>query len=360
MTIAERTAIASSVGGRRDLGDRPGRDLRLDAVGSGLVVAMVAWTWISAADAGGDAGPQCALLAVCAAAYAVSRLVSSVWRPLVPLAVSAVALIEVVLAPADALSLRPLSGPFGYVNAKGAFFALVVVAGLTVTTSARWLPLRVLGVGAAVAAAIVPFASASYMAAWLAVVVPAVALTLGLIAHRPRAAVVACGALVFIALSLTMAVGAAWTPDRPAALERLVSVTVTENRPQLWHEALHIVAQHPLMGIGPGRFVEGSPTAAHDPNDFRWAHHGFLQVAAETGIPGLLLLISVFAWAFVRLGAGPSDATSAMAAAAIAIVGTHATVDYVLHFPAVPLVAAALLGAGATRARHHRITTEVP
>jgi hypothetical protein len=64
----------------------------------------------------------------------------------------------------------------------------------------------------------------------------------------------------------------------------------------------------------------------------------------------LLLLAGLFAWGFARLGLlGAPDAPAIVAAGALAALGIHACVDYVLHFPALPLAAAALFGAVAPR-----------
>jgi hypothetical protein len=76
----------------------------------------------------------------------------------------------------------------------------------------------------------------------------------------------------------------------------------------------------------------------------------------ELGWAGFFLTVLLFVWAFVRLWMHPEpDVYVALGAAAVAVLGIHASVDYILHFPAVPLVAAALLGtAQATPFRRER------
>jgi hypothetical protein len=55
--------------------------------------------------------------------------------------------------------------------------------------------------------------------------------------------------------------------------------------------------------------------------------------------------VLVFVWGFARLWVHPApDVMVALGAASLAALGLHACVDYVLHFPAVPLTAAALVG----------------
>lgn len=76
-----------------------------------------------------------------------------------------------------------------------------------------------------------------------------------------------------------------------------------ENRKITWTAGLKMVAAHPLVGIGLGKF-ELTVLQYEDPNDKRvWslAHNTYIEVAAELGIPGFLaymaLLLSSFcAW----------------------------------------------------------------
>jgi hypothetical protein len=83
-----------------------------------------------------------------------------------------------------------------------------------------------------------------------------------------------------------------------------------------------------------------------------------LQVASETGIPGVILVVSLFIWGFARLYIADPSPGSALAAAALAAAGMSASVDYVFHFAAVPIATAVLLGAGvASEPRHWRRTT---
>ena len=55
----------------------------------------------------------------------------------------------------------------------------------------------------------------------------------------------------------------------------------------------------------------------------------------------------MFVWGFGRLWSVRAvDAFTALSAASLAALGIHGTIDYVMHFPAVPIMAAALVGAG--------------
>jgi hypothetical protein len=73
-----------------------------------------------------------------------------------------------------------------------------------------------------------------------------------------------------------------------------------------------------------------------------------LQQGAETGVIGLLLLIFIVIWGFSSLGAVKGDTVTVLGGVALAALGIHACVDYILHFPAVPIAASALVGAAGT------------
>ncbi|MGQ0669638.1 MAG: O-antigen ligase family protein, partial [Actinomycetota bacterium] len=234
----------------------------------------------------------------------------------------------------------------GYANADGAFFAEASIAGLMLAAASRRTEARVLGGGAAAAFAAVPFVRGSLAAAALVVVLPIMGLVciwLG----GPRLGVAACAALFLLVLVGTVILGARYAPGRPGGtLDRLVDATLSQRRVALWHDALVIMVEHPT-GVGPGRFAVASPTARADV-DARWAHNGFLQQGAEAGPVGFTLIVLLFLWAFARLWMSPApDVVTVLGAAALAALGIHACIDYVLHFPAVPIVTAALVGAAA-------------
>ena len=102
---------------------------RLDLVGLVLGGATVFWAYLAAANSGGSAGPFVALVLASAAALALGRLTASILRTLIPAVVVIAAAVVVVSTP-DVLSSHPLSEPFRYANAKGAFFVQAAIAGL--------------------------------------------------------------------------------------------------------------------------------------------------------------------------------------------------------------------------------------
>ena len=151
-----------------------------------------------------------------------------------------------------------------------------------------------------------------------------------------------------------MALGVSGAGEPGSLTARVVDTSLTEARLALWHDALEIVADHPITGVGWGGFATTSPIARSD-EDLRYTHNEFLQVTAESGVLGGLLVVPIFAWGFARIyvGAG-ADPMAVLGAIALAAMVISASVDYVLRFPAVGVTTALLVGA----AQAGRIVTE--
>jgi O-antigen ligase len=247
------------------------------------------------------------------------------------------------------LTDAPRSGPFGYSSITGAFFLQCAFGALMLVGGGRWLLLPV-GLPAAALFGYVTFATETRAAAaLLALSVPA------LIARRAswaRRVVVGFALLAAAALVVTVVVGATYRGDRRGGpIDDLLEATVTERREALWHDAIDLMRAHPVRGVGPDGFATASPTARSDPDE-PWAHNAFLQAGADLGVPGLVLLVALFAWAFARLAQAASRAADsarassvAVALAALAALAIHGCIEYVLQRPAVPAVTAALVGA---------------
>ncbi len=338
-------------------GDRPWRDgasryavqsWKLDLVGLALVVVLVAWILGPSGSAGGEPGPMAGLVVACAGALVLGRVTGGAARWLIPATVVVLAAGAAGFWHQDLFSIRPLSGPFGYANAKSAFFALAAVAALIVAHDVDGAA-RVLALAAAVGFSVVPLASHSAVASAVVVASLVAAATEG---ASSRVVIVVCAALFAVVLVATIALGAAYEKGSGDGSEGIAAQFVTERRLALWHDALEIMGEHPVGGVGPGRFSAFSATSREDPDDAHWAHHEFLQAGAETGVAGFVLLVSLFGWGFARLlGAGHADATVALAAVALGGLGVMSCADYVMHFSAIPIMAAALLGIGMATGR---------
>jgi len=64
-------------------------------------------------------------------------------------------------------------------------------------------------------------------------------------------------------------------------------------RKELLKEAYHTFLEHPAFGIGAGQFMNYSPEARTRYVAWRETHNAPLQVAAELGVPGLVLFVSI-------------------------------------------------------------------
>jgi O-antigen ligase len=274
----------------------------------------------------------------------------------------------------------PLGPPLGYANANAALFVQAEVAALMLLVLSTRLWHRATAGMLAAVFALMPVLIGSVAGSILAAGVAGAA-----VLRRARWVPAACGLALALAFVATTAAGglratrgapgtaasdspAAGAPRSRSTTEAILhppgpkQLTAVERavegnrRVVLWGEAFSIMAHRPLWGTGPGRFAETAPTALADP-DAAWAHNGFLQQGAETGVPGLILVASLFAWALAqtegvhrraasgRRRAGASvQAMQAVGAAGVAALGMHATVDYVLHFPAVTVAGALLAG----------------
>jgi O-antigen ligase len=317
----------------------------LDALGAFVVVAAIGWTFVSAQSTESAPLPVAALLGVCAVVFTVARLIRRD-RWLAPLLVVVAGAALVLKAPREALDPGPLGGPLGYVNARAAFFAQAVAASLILAALWRRWPGKTLAVVAAFAFAVVTFAGGS-----AAAMVSSVALFVAAMAGRRVRNVRVVVALSFVAfiamLATTTVLAAGYSRRGSGGLDGIVNRTVGAHRVELWHEGFSLMRDHPTTGVGTGRFKEVSALAVADV-DSRWAHHGFLQQGAEAGVAGYALLALLFLWGFVRLWVSSApDARTSIGAVALAALGMHACVDYILHFAAVPIAAAAVVGAAA-------------
>ena len=84
-------------------------------------------------------------------------------------------------------------------------------------------------------------------------------------------------------------------------------------RPQIWLGTLRMIGDHPVFGVGPGRYYYVSKlyTPAVEGTIARYrkwpniAHSEYLQHLAENGIPASLLLFAIGGFLLERCGSGP-------------------------------------------------------
>ena len=324
---------------------------RLDLAGAGLAAVSVAWTLVTARNDLGAAWPVIGLQLGCVAVYVAARLATRWQQPVVP--VAALALVATLLVLGSVLpDLEPLGPPLGYANANAALYVQLAVAAAMAAAAFPLGPATAVAapMGAAFVLAAVVSGSVTAMVAIVVVLVLA-----GMIAARLPVLAVGGGALavLFLVGATTLVAVAAATGRQPVLVERAGDY-VDDRRVALWADAAVLAHEHPLAGAGAGQFQELSPTARSD-DDARWAHSDFLQQGAEGGAIALALLLAAFGWGAARLlAAGVDRVFTALGGLALAALGLHAAIDYVLHFPLLPLVAAALVGAATATPRPRR------
>jgi hypothetical protein len=114
------------------------------------------------------------------------------------------------------------------------------------------------------------------------------------------------------------------------------------------HAALRLVARQPLTGTGPGHADLRWKGPDHGSQLYAYVHNEYLQVAAELGLVGLVLLASLLvaiAWLLWRARpTGPARATWAGVVAAVAAFAVHSGFDFVWHLPAIVVTVTLLVG----------------
>ena len=112
--------------------------------------------------------------------------------------------------------------------------------------------------------------------------------------------------------------------------------------------ALDVVADRPITGAGPGQAVLRWAGPDGQVLQARYAHDEYLQMAAETGLVGLALVLVLLAtvgrsvWRG-RAGPAPPEVWAGAVAGLVAL-GIHSAFDFLWHVPVIPLVGALLVG----------------
>jgi len=116
--------------------------------------------------------------------------------------------------------------------------------------------------------------------------------------------------------------------------------------------ALGMVRERPLLGFGGGTFHSAFPRfkGEHPLGLYEHAHNDYVEVAADTGVLGLLLLLTLVATSLWRAARALSDRSPphVRGAAAAVVMATlsmavHSFVDFNMHVPANALTFCAIL-----------------
>ncbi|EFH28364.1 MULTISPECIES: O-antigen ligase family protein, partial [Streptomyces] len=120
---------------------------------------------------------------------------------------------------------------------------------------------------------------------------------------------------------------------------------LTPHRIELWHDALHLAREDTVLGVGPGRFGELSTTAAQSLVPDGKPHSAPLQMAAEQGMIGVLLLAAAFCWLLYALWRSPRPTPVVLTAgAALTVLAAIAALGNALSFTMVSVGVGLLAG----------------
>ncbi|GAA4125138.1 hypothetical protein GCM10022415_31820 [Knoellia locipacati] len=324
------------------------------------IVALALWlVWaVLAAAAHGELLPVSSPYVLSTLALGGGVVLGDVVSRAVPtahVAMGVVALVALLLV-ATLVSPGVTGLPLGYANANAALaIQAMALSGLLlvrVRPNRRWVLM-----GAVAAAFVVLALSRSTAATALAVaLVPVLwwAAGRGSAARRAEAPSTASSRrapLVAGLVSGAAAIAVVWlarTDEWPSGLEAALSTA----RHTLWRDALSGATSHPLVGVGPGHLAEVSSLSTDV--DLGAAHSAVLQVGAETGWPGVVLLAlltgTTLAWASHRGAAAATIGSSAVAAFTV-----HAQIDHLLEFAPLLLLLGIVVGVAGAPARSEQL-----
>jgi O-antigen ligase/tetratricopeptide (TPR) repeat protein len=167
-------------------------------------------------------------------------------------------------------------------------------------------------------------------------------------------------AMVAVAALPLLSLGAGPLASRFASAQR--DFLAPGGRAMVWGDTLRLAASHPIVGSGLGTFAEAYPPYRSPSvrSHYTHAHNDWLQAAAEGGLVGGVLLLSLLVPVTARwlpALAGRHGPLLAGCAAGLGAFAAHALID----FPArIPAVTAAALAVGAAILAVGRSPREVP
>jgi O-antigen ligase len=190
---------------------------------------------------------------------------------------------------------------YGDLNAAGSYFAMMlfVAAALLSEGSPLWLAASLL-----ISLALWISGSRTALAATVIVVIGILA---GLVIVRQRQR-----RRPFVAMAIVTILTVALWQRYPHAKNASPSAA-WEARVALASAALEMAANHPIFGVGLGRFHELSADYVNIPQlagAHENAHNNFLQVLAELGVPGLVLFGFMIGLALAALARTPQPSTT--------------------------------------------------
>jgi hypothetical protein len=179
------------------------------------------------------------------------------------------------------------------------------------------------------------------------------------LAHTPTVFTVA---LATVAAAIGLAIGGYVRANRvvlvffvaglaaaPVGAAGFLAARFTLDSPDRWgsfQAAWMLFLRHPLTGLGPGidQFVLGRATGSV--SVYRFVHNEYLQILAELGVLGGILVVALVILVIRRLWRDrqDTDALGIGGLAAVVALSLDAGFDFVWHIPAIPLLGAAFVG----------------
>jgi O-antigen ligase len=154
------------------------------------------------------------------------------------------------------------------------------------------------------------------------------------------------GALIAVTLTGFGAIALLWASPIGSQMDRLGAAASVTSRQQIATNSLALASDFAPVGSGIGTFAKLYPLS-EDPAEVgrvyvNHAHNDYLELAVETGVPGVLLIILFLCWwamAVWRMLQSPAADQFAMAGAiASAAVLLHSLVDYPLRTASISAV----------------------
>lgn len=309
----------------------------VDVVGLALLGGFALWVWWASRVQEGDGAPLLLLILALGVVAALARWVAHLHGTGGPI----LALVGALLY----LSLTGGGSPAGFdpeAAAEASGSLLSIAAGLAALVAVRadlvWVRL---GAGlVTLGLAVSTWRTGSFVAT---AIVVGVVVTTGLLLVLPlreRRWFVVWPAF----LALLLLLGTATYTALPVPLDAGAGA-IEGTQLERWNLALDAVSEEPLYGVGRGTIGDD---LGDDGFGGGWARHEPLQVAAETGLVGGVLLVAVLWWTLAwvaRPGGGPGSVVAGLVVAGSV---AHACFVPIWHAPAVPLCLAALAGVAST------------
>ena len=254
------------------------------------------------------------------------------------------------IALAALITNHPGRGAIGYANANASFAVqLIALAGLiALHHRARWHGLAAVAIGVV---ALLANASQGGTATGLIVLAAVVVALLHRGARRrwPPVVLSLGTCMLAVAVLMSLARRTVWPDWALTALSRL--------RQDMWNAAWAAFRRAETFGFGPGGYAQVNPWARDA--DTMSAHSLPLQVAAELGGVGLILLTLLFLCGLAVAATAHNPQATWITVAAWTALSAHAFMDHLLEYWPIPLAAGLVLGYGLVAQTHAEAEDQV-